>query len=78
MTCGDRLAGEVVLGRAEAAGHEDDVGALEAALDRVREAVEVIADLGHEVEVDPDRGQTPGNVRRVGVEYLAEEDLGSD
>ena len=75
---GDGLAGEVVLGGAEAAGHDDDVGALEGDLDGAGEAVEVIADGGLVVEVDADGGQAGGEVRGVGVEDLAEEDLGAE
>ena len=67
-TCGDRLAGEVVLGGAEAAGHDDDVGALEGALDRLGEALEVIADGGLVVEVDADGGEAGGDVLGVRVE----------
>ena len=74
----DRLAGEVVLGGAEAAGHDDDVGALERALDGVGEAVEVIADGGLVVEVEADGGQAGGDPLGVGVDDFAEEDLGAD
>ena len=75
---GDRLAREVVLGGAEAAGHDDDVGAAEGDLDGVDEALEVVADGGVEVEVEADGGQAGGDVLGVGVEDLAQEDLGAD
>ena len=41
----DRFAREVVFGGAKATAGDDDVGAFEAALDGLRKAVEVVADL---------------------------------
>ena len=41
---GDGVAGEVVDGGAEAAGHDDDVGVLERAAQRRGEALHVVAD----------------------------------
>src|SRR3989304_9951161 len=59
---GDRLAGEVVLRGAEAAGDEDEVGALVGAAYRLRQALEVIADAGDVVEVDAHGRQAGGEV----------------
>ena len=72
---GDRLAGEVVLGGAEAAGDEDEVGALVGAAYRLRQALEVVADGGNVVHVDAHGRQADGEVLRIGVEDLAEQYL---
>ncbi len=74
---GDRFAGEVVVGRAEAAGHDDEVGAVEGALEGVDDAVEVVAHDGLEVEVDAEGGQARGEPGGVGVDDLAEQDFGA-
>ncbi len=74
---GDRLTRQVVLGGAEAAGDEDEVGPLAGAADGLGQAAQVVAHLGDVVQVDAQRGQAGGQVLGVGVQYIAEEDLGA-
>ena len=75
---GDGVTGDVVFGGAEAAGAEDEVGALQGGLHEFAEARLVIADLVHVVEVDAERGQALGDVVGVGVLDVGEEDFGAD
>ena len=75
---GDGVAGDVVLGGAQAAGAEDDVGALQRSADQLAQAGLIIADLVHVVEIDAERGQGEGDVPGVGVLDVAEQDLGAD
>ena len=75
---GDGLTGQVVLGRAEAAARDDDVRAAEGAIDYRLHAVGVVTDDGLVVEVDADIGEASGHPGRVGVDDLAEQELGAD
>ena len=74
----DRLARQVVLRRAEAAGADDEVAALARPPDRLRQPVEVVADDVLVVDVDAERRQPRRDVRRVRIDDLAEQDLGAD
>ncbi len=74
---GDGLAGEVVLGGAEAAGEEDDVGAVEGGAGGVGEVLEVVADDGFEGDGDAEVVETGGEVERVGVLPVGGEHLGA-
>ena len=76
---GDGLAGDVVLGGPSPPQHDDGVGCARAPARRRRhDAVEVVADLGLEERVDPGQGQLLADPRRVGVDDLPEQQLGSD
>ena len=74
----DRFARQVVLRRAEAAGADDDVGALARAADGLGQSIEVVADDGLEVDVDAERRQPGRDEGGVGIDDLAEQDLGAD
>src|SRR3972149_6242091 len=69
--------GGVAPGGPDPAGDQDEVGALVGAAYRLGQTLEVIADGGDVVEVDAHRRQVGGEVPRIGVEYLAEQDLGA-
>ena len=63
---GDRLPGDVVLGRPESAAEDHGVAAIESQPDTGDHALEVVADLGLEVGVDTGQRQVlthPGGVR---------------
>ena len=75
---GDRLACDVVLGRPEAAAHDDGVAASQRRAQGEHDALPVVADLGLEVRVDADHRQVLTDPRRVRVDDLAEEQLGAD
>jgi hypothetical protein len=75
---GDRLAGEVVLGRAETAGGDDEVAPLDRSPERLGGPAEVVADGRHVHEVDPEARQPCGQIRRICVDDLTKEQLGAD
>ena len=75
---GDRLACDIVLGRAEAAAHDDGVTARQRGANGEHDALVVVADLGLEERVDARQRETLADPRRVGVDDLAEEQLGAD
>ena len=58
---GNRLARDVVLGRAQAAAQDHRVGALERQADAVDDPLQVVADLGLEMRIDA--GQAPAGRR---------------
>ena len=74
----DRLACEIILRGAEAAGTDDDVRALQRFPDRFGQSIDVVADHRLEVEIDAQRRQPRRDVLRVRIDDLAEEDLGAD
>lgn len=75
---GDGVAGEVVLGGAESADGEDDVGAGEGEAEGFDGAGEVIADGLAVQVVDADFGEESADGGGVGIDGLAEEELGAD
>src|SRR5262249_57173396 len=74
---GDRLAGRVVLGRADPAGHDDEVGALPGSLEQADDAALVVADLRDVVDVDPERRELLRQPGRVRVDDVPEQQLGT-
>ena len=76
---GDRLAGQVVRRRAEAAGRDDEVGAGRARpRRRVADRVEVVGEGLDPADRDADRRQAPGQLAGVRVARLADRQLGAD
>ena len=75
---GDRLAGEVVVGGAEAAAHDDRVGLVEESAELVDDAADVVADLHLHEGVDAVRGELLTHPGRVRVDDLPEQELGAD
>lgn len=75
---GEALAGEVVFGGAEAAGEEDDVGAVEGDIDGRAEVVAVVADDGLEGYGDAEVVEAGGEVEGVGVLTVRREHLGAN
>ena len=75
---GDRLAGDVVGRGAEPAAHDDRVGAVEQLAQALHHAVEVVADLAVLAGVDARGGELLADPRAVGVDDLAEQQLGAD
>ena len=75
---GDGLAGDVVLGGAEAAAHDDGIGAVERLAERRDDAVVVVADLRLAQVLDAAEGELLADPRRVRVDDLPEQQLGAD
>ena len=75
---GDGLPGDVVLGRPEPAAADHRVAAGQGLPDGRDDAAVVVADLDLEVGVDAGQGQLLADPGRVGVDDLAEEQLGAD
>ena len=73
---GEALAGEVVFGGAEAAGEEDDVGAVERDGDGRGEVIAVVADDGLEGDRYAEVVEACGEVEGVGVLGKRREHLG--
>ena len=71
----DSLLGQVVIGGAQAAGGDDDVGPLPGDVQSVFQALGVVAHDGVPEDVDADGGQGLGDVPGVGVDDVAEEQL---
>src|SRR5439155_7598967 len=74
----DRLARQVVLGRSQATGHDDDLAALQGAaedLDDTRLGVAYLADPEH---VDADRRQLLVQILGILIRDHAEQQLGAD
>ena len=75
---GDRLAGDIVLGRTETAAQDHRIAALERLPDAGNDAPVVVADLALEVRIDPGKRQLAPDPGRVGVDDLAEQQLRAD
>lgn len=75
---GDAFAGEVVLGGAESADGEDDVGAGEGETEGFGETGEVVADGLAAVVVDAEVGEEASGGGGVGIDGLPEEEFGAD
>ncbi len=75
---GEALAGEVVLGGAEAAGEKDDVGAVDGDVDGGAEMVAIVADDGLERDGDAEVVEAGGEVKRVGVLAMRCQHLGAN
>ena len=75
---GERLARDVVLRRPEAAARDHRVAARKADADALDHALEVVADLGLKMRVDADERQLLADPARIGVDDLAEQQLGAD
>ena len=75
---GDRVARQIVLGRAEPAADEHRVAALEQVAERLDDARLVVADHAVLVGVDARRRELLADPGAVGVDDLAEQQLGTD
>jgi hypothetical protein len=75
---GDRLSGEVVMGRPEPAADDHGVGLVQQASQLGGDASDVVADLDLHERVDATGGELLAEPRRVGVDDLAEQQLGAD
>ena len=75
---GDGIARHVVVGRAQAAGQDDQVGARQRVRDHAGQRVDAIADdvLGADADAEP--GQAVGDRQRVGVETRRDQQLAAD
>ena len=78
MIPGDDLAGDVVLGGSQPAAADHRVAAFQGLAQRGFHAREVVADLDLEVRVDTGQGQLLTDPGRVGIDDLAEQQLGAD
>jgi hypothetical protein len=75
---GERVTGHVVLGRSEAAGHEDHVGPLGGFGEDLDDALEIVAHDAMVQDVDADLREALRHPTRVLVGDLTEQQLGSD
>ena len=75
---GDRLTGEVVRRRPEAAGRDDEVRALERRRERGGDALEVVGQGLDPADRDPEPGQAAGEIAGVRVARLADRQLAAD
>ena len=75
---GDRVAGQVVVGRAEPATDQHGVGVGEQVAEHALDPGCVVADLHLEVRGDAVGRQLLADPRRVGVDDLSEQQLGAD
>ena len=74
----DRITREVVVGGAETAAHDHRIGGLEEPPELGLDPPDVVADLHLHERVDAVRRQLPADPRRVGIDDLAEQQLGAD
>ena len=74
----DRVAGDVVLGRAQTAADEHDVGAGGGEPERLDDPVEVVADRLVVRDVHAGGGELFGHPPRVRIGDLPEQQLGAD
>src|SRR5665213_3104002 len=74
----DGVLGQIVDGRTEAAGGDRAVGALEHAAQHRREPIGVVADRVLRVDVDAVIGEHVREMRAIGIDQVAEQDLGPD
>ena len=75
---GDRLAGQVVGGRAQSAGRDDEVGTGQAGRERVGHLVEVVGEGGQTGDPDAHPGQGSGQLPGVRVARLADGQFAAD
>ena len=75
---GDRLAGQVVGGRAQPAGRDDEVGPAQARRERVGHLVEVVGEGGQAGDPDTHPGQGSGQLPGVRVARLADGQFAAD
>ena len=75
---GDRLPGDVILGRSQPPGGEHDVRPLEGRLQGRRHPAEVVAHRGLVEQIQAEGGQLAGDVGGVRVDNLAQEKLRAD
>ena len=75
---GDRFAGQIVLGRSDAARADDDVGVGQRPGDDFGDAVAVVADLGDEGDGDVEKGELLFEEGAVGIGDVAAEQLIAD
>ncbi len=75
---GDGLARHVIVGRAQTAGQDDQVGARQRVRDDAGQRIDAIADdvLGADADAEP--GQAVGDRQRVGVETRRDQQLAAD
>ncbi len=76
--CRDDLAREIVLGRADAAAGDDDIGAIQRAGNDLLHSRRIVADNRFKIEIDAERGQTLRHPRRIRVDDLSQQQLRPD
>src|SRR5207247_1451313 len=72
------VAGDIVLGRTEAAGEHDEIGPLERSAELRRELVDIVAHDGLEAHVVADGVQPFGDRKRVRVDAKRRQQLAAD
>ncbi len=74
---GNGFPGDVVLGGAEPAAHDDGIAAFQGETDARDDTLEIVADLGLIVGVDTGERQLLAHPRGIGVDDLTEQQLGA-
>ena len=77
-TGGHRLLGQVVRRGAEPAGKHQQIAPLLCFVDKICQAAVVVTDGALSLDRDAQRGQLPAEVLGIGVENVAEQQLGAD
>ena len=75
---GHGLLGQVVRRGPQPAGEHQQVAALLGLVDKIRQAAVVVTDGALSLDRDAQRGQLPAEVLGIGVENVAEQQLGAD
>ena len=75
---GHALPGQVILGGAQAAGGDENVGTLQAAGKCLAEISQVVPNDGHPLKLYAERGEPAGDPRGVGIRKLAHQKLGAN
>jgi len=72
------LTRHVIVGRAQSAREDDEVGPREGRPEQVRELLSIVAGDGLHHDVDAERVQMPGDEERVGVDTKGRQELAAD
>jgi hypothetical protein len=75
---GHDLLADVVAGGAQSAGGDHGAGARQRALDRLADGVRAVAHAGPAHHLHADGRERPRDLRAVGVQREAEQELGAD
>ena len=75
---GNGLLGQIVCRGTQTSGEHQQVAPLPGFVDKIRQAVMVVADGAFPLDGDAQRRQFPAEVLGVGVQNVAEQQLGAD
>ena len=75
---GDSVPGDIVLRRTQSAGGEYHVRPFPGASQGIRQSVRVIPHRGGKVQVDTQQRQLTGDIGRIGIDYLPQQQFRPD